>query len=95
MAGPAPRQVVAIGSEAHVAGFALAGVRTVPAATADETRRAWEELPTGTAVVVLTAEAAAVLGDARFSAGSPLSVVLPTGGPSPAASSTVSEGARG
>jgi hypothetical protein len=95
MADAAPRQVVAIGCEAEVAGLALAGVRVVPAGTADEVRRAWEELPAETAVVVLTPEAAADLGGARFSTGSPLSVALPTGGTSPAASAPSGEGAGG
>lgn len=74
-------QVAAIGSEADVAGFALAGVRVVPAATDTGTRQAWDELRGEVAVVLLTPQAAADLGDARFALGSPLSVVLPTDGP--------------
>ena len=81
MAVATGHQVAAIGSEAEVAGFALAGVRVAPAATAVGTRQAWDGLPAEVAVVLLTPRAAADLGDARFSPGSPLSVVLPASGP--------------
>jgi vacuolar-type H+-ATPase subunit F/Vma7 len=81
MAVATGHQVAAIGSEADVAGLALAGVRVVPAATTAGTRQAWDELPAEVAVVLLTPQAAAELGDARFSSGSPLSVVLASGSP--------------
>ena len=81
MAVATNHQVAAIGSAADTAGFALAGVRVVPAATATGTREAWDELRAEVAVVLLTPQAAAELGDVRFSPGSPLSVVLPTDGP--------------
>ena len=95
MAGTPPLRVVAIGSEADVAGLALAGVRAVLTATVEETRRAWEELPAGTAVVVLSPEAAVALAEARFSTGSPLSVALPTGGTPPTATAPQGEGVDG
>lgn len=80
---PTSSQVVAIGSGADVAGLALAGVRVVPAATAVAALEAWDELSSAqVAVVLLTAQAAAGLGEARWSPGSPMSVVLPVGGPS-------------
>lgn len=78
----ASHQVVAIGSEADVAGLALAGVRVVPAATAVGAHHVWDELPREqVAVVLLTAQAAADVGEARWASGSPLSVVIPAGGP--------------
>jgi vacuolar-type H+-ATPase subunit F/Vma7 len=78
-AGTRSHRVVALGSEADVAGMALAGVEVLPALTAVETHRAWDALPAEVAVVLLTQQAAEDLGDARLSPRSPLSVVLPTG----------------
>ena len=95
MAVATSHQVVAIGSEAEVAGFVLAGVRVVSAATASGTRQAWDELPAEVAVVVLTPQAAADLGDARWSPRAPLSVVLPTSGPPDPLPGPGEEGAGG
>jgi vacuolar-type H+-ATPase subunit F/Vma7 len=55
--------VAAIGEELRVQGFALAGAAVFPAGTAAEARRAWLSLPADIAVVILTAQAAAWLGD--------------------------------
>lgn len=73
----APREVAAIGAQPLIAGFALAGVRTHPAVGADEVRQAWCAVAPRAAVVILTADAADVLGPARTAARSPLTVVMP------------------
>lgn len=95
MAVATTHQVVAIGSQADVEGFVLAGVRVVSAATAAGTRQAWDELPAEVAVVVLTPQSASDLGDARWSPGAPLSVVLPTSGPPDPLPDPGEEGAGG
>ena len=53
--------IVVIGEPALVAGYAMTGATTMPAQGADEVRRAWESLPSGTTLVILTAAAAAAL----------------------------------
>jgi vacuolar-type H+-ATPase subunit F/Vma7 len=68
--------VAAVGELARIGGFALAGVRTAPAETPDEVRRAWGAAA-GAAVVILTRAAADAVGESRFAASAPLSVVLP------------------
>ena len=70
------RDVAAVGKPSLVGGFALAGVRTCPAETADEVRRAWDSARDA-AVVILTPAAAEVVGPSRFAEGAPLTVVLP------------------
>jgi len=67
--------VVVIGEPAFVAGYAMAGATTTPARGPDEVRRAWESLPSGTTLVILTAAAADALGG-RLS-GDPLTAVMP------------------
>ena len=64
-----------IGEPALVAGYAMAGAATMPARGADEVHRAWESLPSGTTLVILTAAAADALGG-RLS-GDPLPAVMP------------------
>jgi vacuolar-type H+-ATPase subunit F/Vma7 len=68
--------VVLIGEPALVAGYAMAGATTMSAQGPDEVRRAWEGLPSGTTLVILTAAAADALGD-RLSEGDPLTAVMP------------------
>lgn len=79
----ASAEVVAIGEEALVGGFALVGVRLVVAETADAARMAWTDLIATAGLVVLTPAAAAAIGSGRFSSSqghdTPLSVVLPDG----------------
>ncbi|MGN6635021.1 MAG: hypothetical protein ACTHJ6_06090 [Oryzihumus sp.] len=74
--------VVALGSLSRMGGFALAGARVVAADTPDEVESAWAGLGPDVAVVILTPEAAQVLG-ARVTSpprpGSPLCVVMPAG----------------
>ena len=65
-----------IGEPALVAGYAMAGATTMPAQGADEVRRAWGNLPSGTTLVILTAAAADALGGELREAG-PLTAVMP------------------
>jgi vacuolar-type H+-ATPase subunit F/Vma7 len=68
--------VIAIGEPALVAGYAMAGATTMPAQGPDAVRRAWESLPSGTTLVILTAAAAAALGG-RLSGADLLTAVMP------------------
>jgi vacuolar-type H+-ATPase subunit F/Vma7 len=52
-----------IGEALRVQGFALAGVVVCPAEGQGEARAAWQSLPPDIAVVVLTAAAAAWIGE--------------------------------
>jgi vacuolar-type H+-ATPase subunit F/Vma7 len=70
------RAIGAIGEPALVAGYALAGATTMPAQGPDEVRQAWESLPSGTTLVILTAAAADALGG-RLSGAEPLTAVMP------------------
>jgi vacuolar-type H+-ATPase subunit F/Vma7 len=70
-------QVVAIGAEPIIRGYALAGVRLFPADTDDEIRSAWSDLPAGVELVILTAAAERALGDAAITPSLPLVAVLP------------------
>lgn len=65
-----------IGEAVRVQGYALAGAVVYPAEDADQARAAWRSLPPDTAVVVLTARAAAWLGEAQRRNGV-LAVVMP------------------
>lgn len=65
-----------IGEAVRVQGYALAGAVVYPAEDADQARAAWRSLPPDTAVVVLTARAAAWLGEAQRRDGV-LAVVMP------------------
>ncbi len=75
-AGPAGT-VVALGEQALVEGFGLAGAVVRVAETAVEVEEAWITLPRSVAVVVLTPRAAAALGARRDAPVAPMSVVLP------------------
>jgi vacuolar-type H+-ATPase subunit F/Vma7 len=68
--------IVVIGEPALVAGYAMAGASTMPVQGPDEVRRAWESLPSGTTLVILTAAAAATL-DGRLSETDLLTAVMP------------------
>jgi len=52
-----------IGESVRTAGFALAGAVVLAAENAEEARAAWRELPPDCSVLVLTAAAAAWLGE--------------------------------
>ncbi|MFC8503431.1 hypothetical protein ACFUC1_13800 [Pedococcus sp. NPDC057267] len=69
--------VVALGSPEQLAGFALAGAALLPARSAAEAVRAWDEGLDDAVLVVLTPEAAAWLGTRTTSADLPLTVVVP------------------
>ena len=66
-----------IGEAVRVQGYALAGAVVYPAEDADQARAAWRSLPPDTAVVVLTARAAAWLGEAQRRDGVLAVVMLP------------------
>lgn len=57
------RRIVVLGDPGRVRGFRLAGVTVIDAAEPRGIEQAWESLPEDTAVLVLTADAAAVLAD--------------------------------
>ncbi|MFC4783831.1 V-type ATP synthase subunit F [Nocardioides sp. MAHUQ-72] len=69
--------MAAIGTADLVAGFGLAGAQVHEADDPATVRAAWEALPAGVAVVVLTGAAADALGPERTAPGAPLTVVLP------------------
>jgi vacuolar-type H+-ATPase subunit F/Vma7 len=66
-----------IGETVRVQGYALAGAVVYPAEDADQARAAWRSLPPDIVVVVLTAQAAAWLGEAPPRHDGVLSVVMP------------------
>ncbi len=55
-------RIAVLGESPRVDGWALAGALVVPAAGAEATEQAWASLPTDVEVVVLTPQAAMVLG---------------------------------
>ncbi len=57
-------RIVVLGETVAVEGFRLAGALVIPADDAEAVRRAWATLPADAAIVVLTASAAAALGEA-------------------------------
>ncbi|MCX5165244.1 V-type ATP synthase subunit F [Streptomyces sp. NBC_00264] len=71
--------VTAIGARTSVCGLALAGVDVLVAEEPDAVRRAWRALPGTTGLVILTAEAAEVLGPEVMAPdpSRPLTVVMP------------------
>ena len=66
-----------IGEAVRVEGYALAGAVVYPAENADQARTAWRTMPPDIAVVVLTARAAAWLGEAPQRRNGVLQVVMP------------------
>ncbi len=68
--------VVAIGEEALVRGFSLAGAVVLAAEDPDAVRAAWHGLAAEVAVVVLTPAALAALADADRTGGWPLVAVM-------------------
>ncbi|MGZ4653921.1 hypothetical protein [Oryzihumus sp.] len=74
--------VVALGAFSRVGGFAPAGARVLAAETPGQVEAAWAGLDPEVAVVILTPEAAQVLGSRVTSLprpGGPLCVVMPAG----------------
>ncbi|MEB7504112.1 hypothetical protein [Arthrobacter koreensis] len=73
-----PRTVIAaLGAPGILAGYELAGARLVPAKSDEDVRQAWQQLPEDTAVVILTADAAAALAGHLDDPAAPLTVALP------------------
>ena len=70
--------VAALGETALVQGFALAGARVVSADDGAAVRSAWRTLPPDVTVVILTPNAARVLGPDVECSRFPLTVVMPT-----------------
>jgi vacuolar-type H+-ATPase subunit F/Vma7 len=66
-----------IGEAVRVEGYVLAGAVVYPAEDADQARTAWRSLPPDIAVVILTARAAAWLGEAPQRRDGVLLVVMP------------------
>ena len=66
-----------IGEAVRTAGFALAGAVVLAAENEEEARAAWRSLPADVAVLVLTARAAAWLGQAPQTRRDVLLVVMP------------------
>lgn len=66
-----------IGEAARTEGFALAGALVLTAEDAGQAQSAWRSLPAGTAVCVLTVQAAAWLGDVRRSRPGVLVAMMP------------------
>lgn len=71
-------RAAAIGPALRVQGFALAGAVVCPAESQDEARSAWQSLPPDVAVVILTAGAAAWLGEELSQRPGVLPVVMRT-----------------
>ena len=69
--------VAALGAPGILAGYELAGARLIPAKSDEDVRQAWSQLPEDTAVVILTADAAAALAGHLDDPAAPLIVALP------------------
>lgn len=70
--------IAAIGEQALLDGFRLAGVSVFAGSTDEEIRRAWTALPANTAIVILTPRSAHALESAMADPRSPMTVVLPS-----------------
>jgi vacuolar-type H+-ATPase subunit F/Vma7 len=69
-------RVAVLGERVEVVGYGLAGALVLPAETPEDVAAAWQDLPDDVDVVVLTARAAAVLGEATHRSRPPLTVVM-------------------
>lgn len=69
--------IVAIGAPETIEGFALAGVRVIPAVSAAEARAAWAARPADTGLAILTPDVRAALADVLRRSGA-LHVELPS-----------------
>jgi vacuolar-type H+-ATPase subunit F/Vma7 len=70
-------RVVAIGEQAQIMGFALAGAIICPAADAAAVRAVWQGLQPEDTLVILTRAAAEALGDEVARTRPPLTAVMP------------------
>lgn len=69
--------IAAIGEQALLDGFRLAGVSVFAGSTDEEILRAWTALPPNTAIVILTPRSAQALEPVLADPHSPMTVVLP------------------
>lgn len=69
--------VAAIGERTRVSGFVLAGVEVLVAERPEAVREAWNALPPGVGLVIVTPAAAAALGTRAPAPEPPLVVVMP------------------
>lgn len=69
--------IAAIGEQALLDGFRLAGVSVFAGSTNEEILNAWTALPLNTAVVILTPRSAQALEPVLADPHSPMTVVLP------------------
>ncbi len=74
---PKEKTIAAIGEEALLEGFGLAGVSIHSCHSDQEVLQAWTALPLETAVVILTPRSAGALAPVMHMPRSPLTVVLP------------------
>jgi vacuolar-type H+-ATPase subunit F/Vma7 len=70
--------VAALGEQALIEGFRLAGASVLAAETDDDVRAGWAAIPGNAKVVILTPRAAAALGARLADPQSPMTVVLPS-----------------
>ena len=70
-------RAVALGADAELVGFVLAGVEVLPAGTDDELRRAWATLDDDVGLVVVSPRAAEILGDELDARPTTLTVMTP------------------
>ena len=70
--------VAALGEQALLQGFRLAGAGLFAAETDDDVRAAWAAMPGNATVVILTPRAAGALGAVLTDPQSPMTVVLPS-----------------
>ncbi len=70
-------RIIVLGESITVDTFALAGATVARADDPEAVRRAWAALPANTAVVVLTAAAAAALASVDTTSGDVLTIAMP------------------
>ncbi len=70
-------RIAAIGAEAAIRGFQLAGVLLLPAERDEGVRAAWQRLPDDVELVILTAAARRALAPSVGDADRPLLAVIP------------------
>ncbi|XAS65572.1 V-type ATP synthase subunit F [Micrococcaceae bacterium Sec5.8] len=70
--------IAAIGEQALLDGFRLAGVSVFAGSTDEEILHAWTALPRDTAIVILTPRSAQALEPVLADPRSPMTVVLPS-----------------
>jgi hypothetical protein len=69
--------IVVIGAPARIREYAMAGVTVVAADEPADVVAAWQNLPSGTGLVILTADAARALSTVDYETTWPLVAVMP------------------